>query len=127
MNSVGELLQSAEEHERKEGILIFSTDPSPENIALLAQLAERDDSIELRFVARKALHRCKHAQGNDDGPAKSRKIDPQKIAPDVGARCLLSEAIRLFKLDRSNDDIAAELTAAADNLDDDSPLVFIRP
>jgi hypothetical protein len=51
----------------------------------------------------------------------------QSIAPDVVARCLLSEAIRLFKKDRSNDDIAAELAAAADNLDDDTPLVFIRP
>jgi len=46
---------------------------------------------------------------------------------DVVARCLLSEAIRLFKHGRSNDDIAAELMAAADNLDDDSPLVFMRP
>jgi hypothetical protein len=51
----------------------------------------------------------------------------RKITEDVVARCLLSEAIRLFKRGRSNDDIAAELTAAADNLDDDSPLVFMRP
>ena len=51
----------------------------------------------------------------------------KKIAEDVVARCLLSEAIRLFKNGRSNDDIAAELTAAADNLDDDTPLVFMRP
>jgi hypothetical protein len=49
------------------------------------------------------------------------------IAADVVARCLLSEAIRIFKQSRSNDDIAAELTAAADNLDEDSPLIFIRP
>ncbi len=49
------------------------------------------------------------------------------LSADVVARCLLSEAIRLFKVGRSNDDIAAELAAAADNLDDDSPLVFMRP
>lgn len=49
------------------------------------------------------------------------------ITDDVVARCLLSEAIRLFKRNRANDDIAAELTAAADNLDDDMPYVFIRP
>lgn len=49
------------------------------------------------------------------------------ISDDVVARCLLSEAIRIFKRSRANDDIAAELTAAADNLDDDSPLIFIRP
>lgn len=51
----------------------------------------------------------------------------QSIGPDVVARSLLSEAIRLFKQERSNEDIAAELTAAADNLDDDNPLIFIRP
>jgi len=51
----------------------------------------------------------------------------KKIADDVVARCLLSEAIRLFKQGRSNEDIAAELVAAADNLDDDSPFVFMRP
>jgi adenylosuccinate lyase len=52
----------------------------------------------------------------------------RSISEDVVARCLLSEAIRLFKAAaRSNDDIAAELTAAADNLDDDTPLVFMRP
>lgn len=51
----------------------------------------------------------------------------QSISDDVVARCLLSEAIRLFKTRRSNDDIAAELTGAADNLDDDTPFVFMRP
>lgn len=49
------------------------------------------------------------------------------ISSDVVARCLLSEAIRLFKQDRSNEDIAAELVAAADNLDEEAPLAFIRP
>jgi len=49
------------------------------------------------------------------------------ISEDVVARCLLSEAIRIFQRSRSNDDIAAELTAAADNLDESSPLAFIRP
>ncbi|SKA09652.1 hypothetical protein SAMN02745126_03477 [Enhydrobacter aerosaccus] len=49
------------------------------------------------------------------------------ISSDVVARCLLSEAIRLFKKERSNDDIASELAAAADNLDEDAPLAFIRP
>jgi len=51
----------------------------------------------------------------------------KRIAEDVVARCLLSEAIRLFKQGRCNEDIAAELVAAADNLDDESPLVFMRP
>jgi hypothetical protein len=51
----------------------------------------------------------------------------KSIASDVVARCLLSEAIRLFRQDRSIEDIAAELTAAVDNLDEDAPLAFIRP
>jgi hypothetical protein len=51
----------------------------------------------------------------------------QSISSDVVARCLLSEAIRLFRQHRPIDDIAAELTAAAENLDEDEPLAFIRP
>ena len=50
-----------------------------------------------------------------------------QLGGDVVARCLLSEAIRLFRQGRPIDDIAAELTAAADNLDEDEPLAFIRP
>jgi hypothetical protein len=49
------------------------------------------------------------------------------ISSDVVARCLLSEAIRIFRQQRTIDDVAAELTAAADNLDEDAPLAFIRP
>jgi len=49
------------------------------------------------------------------------------ISSDVVARCLLSEAIRIFRQQRSIADVAAELTAAADNLDEDAPLAFIRP
>ena len=51
----------------------------------------------------------------------------KSISSDVVARCLLSEAIRLFRQHRPLDDIAAELTAAADNLDEEAPLAFIRP
>ena len=51
----------------------------------------------------------------------------QSIEPDVVARCLLSEAIHLFQRERPNSDVAAELIAAADNLDEDTPLVFMRP
>lgn len=52
---------------------------------------------------------------------------PKGIADDVVARCLLSEAVRLFKRSRSNDDIASELAGLADNLDDDATYAFIRP
>ncbi len=49
------------------------------------------------------------------------------ISSDVVARCLLSDAIRIFRQGRPISDIAAELTAAIDNLDEDEPLSFIRP
>lgn len=49
------------------------------------------------------------------------------MSSDVVARCLLSEAIRIFRQERPVSDIAAELTAAIDNLDEDAPLAFIRP
>ena len=51
----------------------------------------------------------------------------QAISSDVVARCLLSEAIRIFRQQRTIEDISAELMAAADNLDEDAPLAFIRP
>jgi hypothetical protein len=49
------------------------------------------------------------------------------ISGDVVARCLLSEAIRIFRQQRSIGDVAAELMMAAENLDEDAPLAFIRP
>lgn len=64
---------------------------------------------------------CRHVRAALDEAAS------RSISSDVVARCFLSEAIRLFKQNRSNDDIAAELTATADNLDEDAPLSFIRP
>ena len=49
------------------------------------------------------------------------------MSSDVVARCFLSAAIRIYQQQRSSSDIAAELTAAIDNLDEDEPLAFIRP
>lgn len=64
---------------------------------------------------------CRHVR------AALEEAASHSISSDVVARGFLSEAIRLFKQNRSNDDIAAELAAAADNLDEDAPLSFIRP
>lgn len=50
------------------------------------------------------------------------------IDRDVVGRALMGEAIRLFRsAGRSNADIASELTASAENLDDDEPMAFMRP
>jgi hypothetical protein len=52
----------------------------------------------------------------------------KSIGTDVMGRALVAEAIRLFRqAGRSNADIAAELTASAENLDDDEPMAFMRP
>jgi len=56
-----------------------------------------------------------------------KEAESRSISRDVVARCLLSEAIRLFREHRPVEAIAAELAAAADNLDEDAPLAFIRP
>jgi hypothetical protein len=49
------------------------------------------------------------------------------IDADVVARCLLSEAVRIFQRNRTNDDIASELRGLAYNLDVHNPLIFMRP
>ena len=49
------------------------------------------------------------------------------LAADVVARALLAEVIGIFKQHRSLEDIASELTFAADNLDDDETYPFMRP
>lgn len=52
----------------------------------------------------------------------------KSLDADVVGRALVAEAIRLFRsAGRSNPDIAAELTASAENLDDDEPMAFMRP
>jgi len=65
---------------------------------------------------------AKHAQAAL-AEAAARSIDA-----DVVGRALIVEAIRAFRsVGRSNADIAAELTASAENLDDDEPMAFMRP
>lgn len=52
----------------------------------------------------------------------------QSFEPDVVARNLIAEAVRIFReAGRSPADIAAELMATAENLDEDAPISFMRP
>ncbi|HKU95708.1 MAG TPA: hypothetical protein VJR58_10550 [Vineibacter sp.] len=52
----------------------------------------------------------------------------QSISADVVARNLIAEAVRIFKQQgRPLADIAAELVATAENLDDDEAMGFMRP
>ena len=52
----------------------------------------------------------------------------QSISGDVVARNLVTEAVRIFKQQgRPLADIAAELIATAENLDEDEAIAFMRP
>jgi HEPN domain-containing protein len=50
-----------------------------------------------------------------------------KYPRDSVARVLFDEVIKLYKMDRSPEDIASELTAAAENMDADDGIAFMRP
>lgn len=50
-----------------------------------------------------------------------------RVPRDSIARILFDEVIKLYRLDRSPQDIAGELTAAAENLDAAEGIAFMRP
>lgn len=49
------------------------------------------------------------------------------IPSDVVGRALLVCAVEIFKLTRSDEDIASELQFTADTLDQNEPQAFMRP
>ncbi|MFN3233073.1 MAG: hypothetical protein ACE363_13090 [Alphaproteobacteria bacterium] len=49
------------------------------------------------------------------------------VPTDLVGRELLQQVIEIFRLERSNDDIASELTFTAENLDPDTEFTFMRP
>ena len=49
------------------------------------------------------------------------------IPSDLIGRELLNQAIAVFQLERSVEDIASELTFTAENLDPDTEFTFMRP
>jgi HEAT repeat protein len=55
------LLHSQSEEERKKAILLLAKAPVKEHLFLLQNLAESDESVELRFLARKAIQAVKSA------------------------------------------------------------------
>ncbi|MEQ9144330.1 MAG: hypothetical protein RLO08_08230 [Parvibaculaceae bacterium] len=54
--------------------------------------------------------------------AESAKVPAENIA-----RILLEKVIHIYKETRSLEDIASELTSAAENLDPDTDYTFMRP
>jgi len=46
---------------------------------------------------------------------------------DSVARVLFDEVIKLYRMDRDPSDIASELSAAAENMDADDGIAFMRP
>ena len=51
----------------------------------------------------------------------------KKIPTDLIGRELLNQAIAVFQMERSVDDIANELTFTAEHLDPDTEFTFMRP
>ena len=51
----------------------------------------------------------------------------KNIPTDLIGRELLNQAIAVFQLERSIDDIANELTFTAEHLDPDTEFTFMRP
>lgn len=50
-----ELLTSGDESERKKAIIFLARNPTMDNLTVLKDLAESDESVEVRFFARKAV------------------------------------------------------------------------
>lgn len=48
-------------------------------------------------------------------------------SPDAAARILFEHVLRIWRETRTPDDIASELTYAADNIDPDEDYMFMRP
>lgn len=61
--SVADLLGSPLEQERREGLLFAAREPSRDIMRRVAELADSDESLEIRFLARKCLHQWKRDQG----------------------------------------------------------------
>lgn len=51
----------------------------------------------------------------------------QDIPSDLIGRELMNQVIEIYRLERSNEDIAQELQFVADNLDPDTEFTFMRP
>ena len=51
----------------------------------------------------------------------------QNIPTDLIGRELINEAIRIYQMERSVEDIAQELSFVAENLDPDTEFTFMRP
>ncbi|MGK2740261.1 hypothetical protein ACSHT0_05160 [Tepidicaulis sp. LMO-SS28] len=55
------------------------------------------------------------------------EAEEAKLDTDVVGRLFLEKAIQIFRTKRSNEDIAAELMSAAENVDPDGDYAFMRP
>jgi len=61
MSDIIELLKSTSENDRKKAVLILAKKPSKDNLLIIRDVAECDESVEVRFFARKALYCIKEA------------------------------------------------------------------
>ncbi|MFC1744322.1 HEAT repeat domain-containing protein [Candidatus Riflebacteria bacterium] len=58
-DEVKKLLLSGDEKKRQRGLLFLAQSPTEENLAILMKIADSDESLEVRFLARKAITNLK--------------------------------------------------------------------
>lgn len=98
MNDMNALLNSIKESDRKKAIISLVKHPTAENITILRSIAESDESVELRFLAKKALNYVKSV------------IKPQ-VADEKSVRAARINIINLKKYLEGNEKSVSEKIA----------------
>lgn len=88
MSDAVDLLRSHDENERKKAVLLLARKPSKDNLLIIRDVAETDESVEVRFFARKALYCIKDA------------LKP-KVSEETSAQVSLNSVAKYFAPDKS--------------------------
>jgi HEAT repeat protein len=91
MSDIIELLKSHDENDRKKAVLALAKKPSKDNLLIIRDVAESDESVEVRFFARKALFCIKEA------------LKP-KVSSDTSVAVNLKSIAKYFADDKSVDE-----------------------
>lgn len=99
MSDIIKLLKSHDENDRKKAVLTLAKKPSKDNLLIIRDVAESDESVEVRFFARKALFCIKEA------------LKP-KVSSDTSASVNLKSIAKYFADDKSVDEKLAVIQLA---------------
>ena len=99
MSDIIELIKSYDENDRKKAVLALAKKPSKDNLLIIRDVAESDESVEVRFFARKALFCIKEA------------LKP-KVSSDASASVNFKSIAKYFADDKSVDEKLAVIQLA---------------